>query len=134
MLFSRMLSNAGTRVSVHAATLPQKAIFRDSAFDVQRFLVSAGIGRKIAKFRNKERIFRQGDPARNVGYIHEGGVKLTVVNEAGKEAVVAILGPRDFFGEGCLAGQTVCMATATAIAATSVLVIIDLCINNATRV
>jgi CRP/FNR family cyclic AMP-dependent transcriptional regulator len=56
-------------------------------------------------------------------YIQEGGVKLTVVNETGKEAVVAILGPGDFFGEGCLAGQSNCMATATAIAPTTVLVI-----------
>ena len=56
-------------------------------------------------------------------YIREGGVKLTVVNKAGKEAVVAILGPGDFFGEGCLAGQSIYMATATAIAPTTVLVI-----------
>jgi CRP/FNR family cyclic AMP-dependent transcriptional regulator len=56
-------------------------------------------------------------------YIQEGGVKLTVVNETGKEAVVGILGSGDFFGEGCLAGQSVCMATATAIAPTTVLVI-----------
>jgi CRP-like cAMP-binding protein len=56
-------------------------------------------------------------------YIQEGGVKLTVLNEVGKEAVVAILGPGDFFGEGCLAGQLICMATATAIAPTTVLVI-----------
>src|SRR5260370_5007084 len=56
-------------------------------------------------------------------YIQEGGVKLTVVNKSGKEAVVAILGPGDFFGEGCLAGQSVCMAAATTIASTTVLVI-----------
>jgi CRP/FNR family cyclic AMP-dependent transcriptional regulator len=56
-------------------------------------------------------------------YIQEGGVKLTVVNETGKEAVVAILGPGDFFGEGCLAGQSICMATATSITPTTVLVI-----------
>ena len=56
-------------------------------------------------------------------YIQEGGVKLSVVNEAGKEAVVAILGPGDFFGEGCLVGQSICMATATAMSPTSVLVI-----------
>jgi len=56
-------------------------------------------------------------------YIQEGGIKLTVVNETGKEAVVAILGPGDFFGEGCLAGQSICMATATTIAPTTVLVI-----------
>ena len=56
-------------------------------------------------------------------FIEEGGVKLSVVNESGKEAVLAILGPNDFFGEGCLAGQSICMATATAIAPTTVLVI-----------
>ncbi len=56
-------------------------------------------------------------------YIQEGGVRLTVVNETGKEAVVAILGPGDFFGEGCLAGQSICIATATTIAPTTVLVI-----------
>ena len=65
----------------------------------------------------------QGDPAENVVYIQEGGMKLTVVNEIGKEAVVAILGPGDFFGEGCLAGQSICTATATTITPTTVLVI-----------
>jgi CRP/FNR family cyclic AMP-dependent transcriptional regulator len=68
-------------------------------------------------------VFAQGDPAKNVMYIQEGGVKLTVVNGTGKEAVVAILGPGDFFGEGCLAGQSICMATATAVVPTTVLVI-----------
>jgi CRP-like cAMP-binding protein len=90
---------------------------------VKLFLDSAGLGRKVGKFRGKETVFAQGDVAKNVMYIQEGGVKLTVVNETGKEAVVAILGPGDFFGEGCLAGQSICMATATAIAPTSVLVI-----------
>ncbi|MGH9691012.1 MAG: Crp/Fnr family transcriptional regulator [Candidatus Acidiferrales bacterium] len=93
------------------------------AFDVQSFLDSAGLGRKVAKFRGKETVFAQGDPARNVMYIQDGGVKLTVVNETGKEAVVALLKPGDFLGEGCLAGQSICMATATAIAPTTVLVI-----------
>jgi len=90
---------------------------------VQSFLDSAGLGRKVDKFRGKETIFAQGNPAKNVMYIQEGGVRLTVVNEAGKEAVVAILGRGDFLGEGCLAGQSVCMATATSIAPTTVLVI-----------
>jgi CRP-like cAMP-binding protein len=90
---------------------------------VKLFLDSTGLGRKVGKFRGKETVFAQGDPAKNVMYIQEGGVKLTVVNETRKEAVVAILGPGDFFGEGCLAGQSICMATATAIAPTSVLVI-----------
>jgi CRP/FNR family cyclic AMP-dependent transcriptional regulator len=102
---------------------PPKLNLRSSVFDVQRFLDSAGLGRKIAKFRGKETVFSQGDPANNVMYIQEGGVKLTVVNETGKEAVVAILGPGDFFGEGCLAGQSIRMATATTIALTTVLVI-----------
>ena len=75
------------------------------------------------KFRGKDTAFAQGDPAKSVMYIQEGGVKLTVVSETGKEAVVAILGPGDFFGEGCLAGQSICMATATAIAPTTVLLI-----------
>jgi CRP/FNR family transcriptional regulator, cyclic AMP receptor protein len=92
-------------------------------FDAQAFLDSAGLGRVVRKFRGKETVFAQGQPAKNVMYIREGGIRLTVVNETGKEAVVAILGPGDFFGEGCLAGQTVCMATAIAIAPTAVLVI-----------
>jgi CRP/FNR family transcriptional regulator, cyclic AMP receptor protein len=90
---------------------------------VQLFLDSAGLGRSVATFGRKETVFAQGDLAKNVMYIQEGSVKLTVVNESGKEAVVAIFGPGDFFGEGCLAGQSVCMATATAIAPTTVLVI-----------
>ncbi len=77
----------------------------------------------IYRFRKKEIVFAQGDPAENVMYIQEGGVNLSVVNEAGKEAVVAILGPGDFVGEGCLAGQTVCMTTASTIAPTTMLVI-----------
>ncbi len=78
---------------------------------------------KIVEYRKFQRIYSQGDPATSVIYIHQGGVKLSVVNEVGKEAVVAILGPGDFFGEGCLAGQTSCMGTATAIAPTTVLTI-----------
>ena len=77
----------------------------------------------MAKFEPKETVFAQGDPATNVMYIQEGSVRLSVVNETGKEAVVAVLGTNDFFGEGCLAGQPICMATATAIAPTAVLVI-----------
>jgi CRP/FNR family cyclic AMP-dependent transcriptional regulator len=96
---------------------------KKQAFDAQSFLDSAGLGRKVHKFRAKETVFAQGDPAKQVMYIQEGRVKLGVVNETGKEAVVAILGPGDFFGEGCLAGQSICMATATTIAPTTMLVI-----------
>ena len=102
---------------------PKKSNSRRSAFDVQLFLDSAGLGRKLEKFRGRETVFAQGDPAQNVMYIQEGRVTLTVVNETGKEAVVGVVGPGDFFGEGCLAGQSICMATATAIAPTTVLVI-----------
>jgi CRP/FNR family cyclic AMP-dependent transcriptional regulator len=93
------------------------------AFDAQAFLDSAGVARKVVEYRRSEKIYSQGDPTKGVKYIQKGGVKLSVVSEAGKEAVVAILGPGDFFGEGCLAGQPVCMATATAITATSILFI-----------
>jgi CRP/FNR family cyclic AMP-dependent transcriptional regulator len=92
-------------------------------FDLKCFLDSPGPGRRVAKFGAKKKVFGQGDPATNVMYIQEGGVKLTVVNETGKEAVVAILGPGDFFGEGCLAGQPTYMATATTVAPTAMLFI-----------
>jgi CRP-like cAMP-binding protein len=84
-------------------------------FDVQAFLNSAGVSRKIEEFRRNVIIFRQGDSCKNVVYIQKGSVKLTVVNEVGKEGVVAVLGPGDFFGEECLAGVPFRMATATAI-------------------
>jgi len=93
------------------------------AFDAQAFLDSAGVARKVRKFKKAEGVYSQGDAAQSVMYIQEGGVRLTVVNEVGKEAVVAILGPGDFFGEGCLAGQPVRIGTATAITPSTVLVI-----------
>jgi CRP/FNR family cyclic AMP-dependent transcriptional regulator len=92
-------------------------------FDAQDFLDSAGVSRRVAEFKKKETIFSQGDPAKNVLYIQKGGVRLSVVNETGKEAVVAVLGPGDFFGEGCLAGQPIRIGTATAITATAALMI-----------
>ena len=93
------------------------------AFDAQAFLDSAGVARKVIEFKRAEVVYSQGDAAKSVMYLQAGGVKLTVVNEVGKEAVVAILGPGDFFGEGCLAGQPVRMGTATAITPSTVLVI-----------
>ncbi len=118
-----MMPAAVRRVSGKASRSPQKANSRKAVFDVNLFLESAGLGRRITKFQAKEILFTQGDPAKNVLYIQEGGAKLSVVNESGKEAVVAILGPGDFLGEGCLAGQSICMATATAVAPTTVLII-----------
>jgi CRP/FNR family cyclic AMP-dependent transcriptional regulator len=92
-------------------------------FNAQQFLDSAGVARKVTEFKKKETIFSQGDPCRNVFYIQRGGVRLSVVNESGKEAVVAVLGPGDFFGEGCLAGQPIRIGTATSIAPTTALII-----------
>jgi CRP/FNR family transcriptional regulator, cyclic AMP receptor protein len=96
---------------------------KEAAFNAQDFLDSAGVARKVTEFKKKQAIFSQGDPAKDVLYIQKGGVRLSVVNESGKEAVVAVLGPGDFFGEGCLAGQPIRIGSATAIAATTVLVI-----------
>ena len=93
------------------------------AFNAQAFLDSAGIARKVTEYKKKDAIFSQGDPAENVLYLQKGGVKLSVVNETGKEAVVAVLRPGDFFGEGCLAGQPLRIGTAAAMSATTVLVI-----------
>ena len=101
----------------------KRKLKENPAFDAQAFLDSAGVLRKVVPYRKSQEIYSQGDPAASVMYIQEGGVKLSVVNEVGKEAVVAILGPGDFLGEGCLAGQEVRMGTATAIAPTAVLVI-----------
>jgi CRP/FNR family cyclic AMP-dependent transcriptional regulator len=81
------------------------------------------VARKIKGFKRGDIVYSQGDAAKSVMYLQEGGVQLSVVNEAGKEAVVAVLGPGDFFGEGCLAGQSVRMGTATAITPSTVLVI-----------
>jgi len=118
-----MVSSAVRSVAGKTPRFLQKANPRIRAFDVKLFLDSTGLGRKVCEFARNDTIFAQGDPAKNVMYIREGGVKLSVVNEPGREAVVAILGPGDFFGEGCLAGQSICIATATAIAVTTVLTI-----------
>jgi CRP/FNR family transcriptional regulator, cyclic AMP receptor protein len=92
-------------------------------FDAQAFLDSAGVGRKIKQVNRADVVYSQGEAASTVIYLKEGSVKLTVVNGAGKEAVITILGAGDFFGEGCLAGQSIRMGTATAITASTVHVI-----------
>ena len=86
-------------------------------------LTPAGVTAKILEFPRKSIIFAQGVPAKTVIYIQQGGVKLSVLNEIGKEAVVAMLGPGDFFGEGCLTGQPIRIGMASAIMQTTVLVI-----------
>ncbi|HEV8243754.1 MAG TPA: Crp/Fnr family transcriptional regulator [Nitrospirales bacterium] len=86
-------------------------------FDPQVFLTKVGEGRTIADYRKNQKVFSQGDPADAIFYIQKGKVKLTVVSKQGKEAVVGILGTDDFFGESCLSGRPVRMATATAMSA-----------------
>jgi CRP/FNR family transcriptional regulator, cyclic AMP receptor protein len=93
------------------------------AFDLQGFLSSAGAARRVVEFQRKEGIFEQGDPANAVFYIQEGAVRLTVISAAGKEAVVGMMGPGDFFGEGCLAGQSLRMGSATALISTRLLIV-----------
>jgi CRP/FNR family cyclic AMP-dependent transcriptional regulator len=92
-------------------------------FELARYLDSSGANRVVLEFPQGRRIFFQGKPADAIYYIRQGTVKLTTVSENGKEAVVALLNVGDFFGEGCLTGQSKRMATATAIHLTSVLVI-----------
>ncbi len=92
-------------------------------FELKKFLDSAGIKRRITKFARSAVVFSQGDPATDVFYVQLGSIKLSVLSRTGKEAVVAILGPGDFFGEGCLAGQPRRMATASVLSASTVLVI-----------
>jgi CRP/FNR family cyclic AMP-dependent transcriptional regulator len=94
-----------------------------AVFDAQAFLDSAGVSRRVVEYRSSQKVYFQGDPAKSVMYVQKGGVKLTVVNEIGKEAVLAVLGPGDFFDEGGMAGQSVRMGTATAITPTTLLVI-----------
>jgi CRP/FNR family cyclic AMP-dependent transcriptional regulator len=93
------------------------------SFDPWVFLDTAGAARKIEEFRRGESIYSQGEAADSVMYVQKGAVKFSVVNGSGKEAVVAMFGPSDFFGEGCMAGQSVRMGTATAIAPTTILII-----------
>ena len=106
------------------ATMPRQSSPRRAqplpTFDLHTFLDSSGIARKISKYRRSAVIFSQGDPATDVFYIQEGSVKLSVLSRTGKEAVVGMLGPGDFFGEGCLAGQPRRMATASAMSPSAV--------------
>src|ERR1700674_4353366 len=93
------------------------------AFNPQAFLDSAGLARRVVEYQRSEKVYSQGESTKDVLYIQKGGIKLSVVNEVGKEAVVAMLGPGDFFGEGGMAGQLVRVGTATAITPTTLLVI-----------
>jgi CRP/FNR family cyclic AMP-dependent transcriptional regulator len=96
---------------------------QNGTFNAQAFLDSAGIAKKIVEYRRAEVIFTQGDPCEHVLYIQKGGVKLSVLSKAGREAVVAMLGPGEFFGEGCLAGQPVRMGSATTTTDSTILLV-----------
>ena len=92
-----------------------------NGFDAPAFLESAGLGKTVLHYRPNQSIFAQGDRCTHVLYIQEGGVKLSVLSKTGREAVVAMLGPGDFFGEGCLAGQPFRIGSATAITRSRIL-------------
>lgn len=92
-----------------------------SQFPLKKFLAETGEGRTLTAFAPNNVIFAQGEPANSIFNIHKGKVKVTVVSESGKEAVIAVLGPGDFFGEGCLAGQLLRMSTATAMTDCSIM-------------
>ena len=91
------------------------------AFNAQAFLNSAGIGREIVAYCRGEAIFTQGDACETILYIQGGSVKLSVLSKTGREAITAMLGPGDFFGEGCLAGQPVRLGSATALTSSTIL-------------
>jgi CRP-like cAMP-binding protein len=92
-------------------------------FDAQAFLDSAGLKRTVTNYAARRTVYSQGDPATHVLYVQDGAVRLSVLSRTGREAVIGIMGPGDFFGEGCLAGQQVRMGSATAVSASTVLAI-----------
>jgi CRP/FNR family transcriptional regulator, cyclic AMP receptor protein len=94
---------------------------RHDTLNLQAFLESGGIARNVVEHRPGGIIFAQGDPCETVLYVQKGGVKLSVLSPAGREAVVAMLGPGDFFGEGCLSGQSVRRGRATATVPSTIL-------------
>jgi len=118
-----VFSTAIARANVKFSPTLEKATSKSLAFNVKSFLDSTGLGKTIATFGKNSTVFGQGDLAKSVMYIQRGSVKLTVVNGSGREAVVAILGPGDFFGEGCLATQSFSFATAMTLEPTTLLVI-----------
>ncbi len=122
--------SAGAKAMQAAAPRPSPSntrfkakVAEEQAFDARAFLESASGARKFVEYGSGEIVFTQGDPAASVLYIQKGIVKLAIVNQAGKEAVVAILGPGDFLGEQCLAGQLQRVETASTITPSTILVI-----------
>src|SRR6478735_2071601 len=114
MLFRDIGPEGLARLCSHGGGCCVMASKQDPSFDPKSFLAKIGEGRSIGKYRKDRIVFSQGDSADAVFYIQQGKVKVTVISEQGKEAVVAMQGPDEFCGEGCLAGQPRRMATATA--------------------
>jgi CRP/FNR family transcriptional regulator, cyclic AMP receptor protein len=114
-----MKTNSGTKPK----KIEKKSGNKKGTFDTEAFLHSVGVARTVMEFGKSQTIFSQGDPCKNIMYIQKGGVKISVVSKGGKEAVVGILAPGDFIGEGGLAGQPMRMATATAVTPVTVLAI-----------
>ena len=108
-------------IGLHMPPKPAPVRTTLPAFDVEAFLKSAGVSPRTVRFASGAVVYAQGGQANSVFYVHEGGVKLSVLSSAGKEAVVAMLGPGDFLGEGCLAGQPLRMGTAKAVVRTALL-------------
>jgi CRP/FNR family cyclic AMP-dependent transcriptional regulator len=102
---------------------PNRPATASPVFNAQAFLESAGGANTITTYDRGETVFTQGDACEHVMYIQTGGVKLSVLSKTGREAVVAMLGPGDFFGEGCLAGQSRRMGSATAITPSTILLV-----------
>jgi CRP/FNR family cyclic AMP-dependent transcriptional regulator len=93
------------------------------AFDAEAFLESAGAARRVVSYQKGKIVFSQGQPSDTIMHIQKGGIKISVLSRTGKEAVVAMLGPGDFFGEGALTGQSIRIGTATATTLTTALII-----------
>jgi len=110
---SKTTSKSPKRAEIDGGAKPKR-------LGARALLASAGAARSTVKYRPKDRVFKQGDPADAVFYIQQGKIQLTVVSEHGREGVIAMLGRGDFLGEGCLAGQPLHMASAFAMADSSV--------------
>jgi CRP/FNR family cyclic AMP-dependent transcriptional regulator len=91
--------------------------------EVRLFLESAGLGKRVVAYARKAVVFSQGDPCEHVMYLQSGGIQLSVLSNSGKEAIVGVLGPGDFLGEGALAGHPIRLETATATTASTLLVV-----------
>jgi CRP/FNR family transcriptional regulator, cyclic AMP receptor protein len=110
-----------TQTKKAASSLPKASRAPASQFHLKKFLAEAGTGKTLTPFAEDDVIFGQGETSNSIFHIHRGKVKITVISESGKEAVIALLGSGDFFGEGCLAGQLLRMSTATAMTNCSVM-------------